>query len=63
MIVLKRILFIILIPVFFINIVIATVYALPYWVITGKFTFDSKLFNDFKNYLLNLHDTTRNTRT
>jgi hypothetical protein len=59
MIVLKRILFIILIPVSFINIVIATICILPYWVITGKFTFDSKLFNDVNNYLHILYDTTR----
>jgi hypothetical protein len=61
--VLKRIWWIVLIPIFFLNIVIATICILPYWILTGEISYDSKIFNDFKNYHQNLYDTTRNTRT
>ena len=54
MIQLKRILFIILIPFFIINILIATICIIPYWIFTGKIAYDSKLFNDFNNYHQNL---------
>jgi hypothetical protein len=59
---LKRLWWLILIPVFILSICIASICILPYWVVTGKIAYDSKLFNDFKNYHQNLYDSTRNTR-
>jgi hypothetical protein len=56
---LKRIWFVILIPVFILIIVIATMCILPYWILTGKITYDSKPFNDFRNYYYKLYDITK----
>ena len=46
-------------PVFILIIVIATICILPYWILTGKIAYDSKPFNDFKNYHDKLYDTTK----
>jgi hypothetical protein len=60
--ILKRLWFVLLIPVFYIILVLSVVLMLPYWVLTGEITYDSTLFRSFENYHNNLYDTTRNTR-
>ena len=55
----KRIWWIVLIPILILNIVIATICIIPYWILTGKIAYDYKLFNDFNNYHWKLYDTTR----
>lgn len=54
-----RFLFLITIPVFVLNIVIAGIIALPFWIITGKAIYGTKMIQGFNSWHYGLYKNTK----
>lgn len=49
-----RFLFIFMLPIWTLNIVFAGIIALPYWILTGKAIYGTKMVQGFNDWLFNL---------